>query len=65
MRGKDGGGGVYSIFMHGGGRMTIWYRPSHAYNAGTEHVGFPPTRRDEGNRKGRGGEREKGGGGDE
>ena len=42
-RGFDGGGG-YSIFMHGRSRMTIWYRPSHPYNAGTTHVGFSPTR---------------------
>ena len=38
------GGGVYSIFMHGRSRMTIGYRPLHTYNAGTEHVGFSPTR---------------------
>ena len=24
--------------------MTIWDRPSHPYKAGTEHVGFSPTR---------------------
>ena len=29
--------------MHGRSQMTI-DRPSHPYNAGTEHVGFPPTR---------------------
>ena len=28
--------------MHGRSRMTI--RPSHPCNAGTEHVGFSPTR---------------------
>ena len=28
--------------MHSRGRMTI--RPPHPYNAGTEHVGFSPTR---------------------
>ena len=30
--------------MHGRSRMTIWYRPSHSYNAGTEHVAFSPIR---------------------
>ena len=25
--------------------MTMDYRPAHPYNAGTEHVGFSPTRR--------------------
>ena len=35
---------VYSIFMHGRSRMTIWYRPSHPYYAGTDHAGFSPTR---------------------
>ena len=35
---------MYSIFMHGRSRMTIGYRPLHTYNAGTEHVGFSPTR---------------------
>ena len=35
------GAGVYSIFMHGRSRMTIAIRPC---NAGTEHVGFSPTR---------------------
>ncbi|CAN0122714.1 unnamed protein product [Laminaria digitata] len=36
-------GGVL-IIMHGRSRMTI-YRPSHPYNAGTEHVGgFSPIR---------------------
>ena len=24
--------------------VVVWYRPSHPYNAGTEHVGFSPTR---------------------
>ena len=33
---------MYSIFMHS--VMTIWYIPSHPYYAGTEHVGFSPTR---------------------
>ena len=32
------------MFMHGRSRMIIWYRPSHPHNAGTEHVGFSPTR---------------------
>ena len=41
-RGSEGGGLI--LFMHGRGRMTIWYRPSHSYNAGTEHVGLSPTR---------------------
>ena len=30
--------------MHGRSRMTIAIRPSHPYYAGTEHVGFSPTR---------------------
>ena len=30
--------------MHGRSGMTIWCRPSHPYNGGTEHVGFSPTR---------------------
>ena len=29
--------------MNGRSRITI-YRPSHPYNAGTEHVGYLPTR---------------------
>ena len=33
-----------SIFMHGRSRTTIAIRPSHPYNAGTEHVGFSLTR---------------------
>ena len=37
-----GGGGGIPIIMHGHSRMSI--RPSHPYNAGTEHVGFSPTR---------------------
>ena len=37
-------GGVYSILMHGRTGITIAIRPSHPYNAGTEHVGFSPTR---------------------
>ena len=35
---------MYSIFRHGRGSMTIAIRPSHTCNAGTEYVGFPPTR---------------------
>ena len=35
---------MYSIFMYGRSRMTIWYKPSHPYYVGTEHVGFPSTR---------------------
>ena len=35
---------MYSIFMHGRSGMTIAIRPSHPYNAGTEHVGFSQTR---------------------
>ena len=35
---------MYLILMHSRSRMTIWYRPSHPDNAGTEHVGFSPTR---------------------
>ena len=35
---------MYSIFMHGRSGMTIAIRPSHSYYAGTEHVGFSPTR---------------------
>ena len=36
-----GGGGVYSVCA-----WPYWYdhRPSHPYYAGTEHVGFSPTR---------------------
>ena len=41
---RRGGGGVYSIFMHGRIRIAIGYGPSHSYYAGTEHVGFSPTR---------------------
>ena len=43
MGGVGRGRGVYSTFMHGRSRMTITIRPSHPYNAGTEHVGFSPT----------------------
>ena len=45
-RGKGNGGarGGCPHFMHGRSRMTIWYRPSHSYYAGTEHVEFSPTR---------------------
>ena len=32
--------------MHGRSRVTI--RPSHPYNAGTEHVGYSPTRQTRG-----------------
>ena len=49
--GGDRGGGVWREggwggpqFVHGGSCMTIWYRPSHPYNVGTEHVGLSPTR---------------------
>ena len=35
-------GGVLTPCMAGGSRMAI-DRPSHPYNAGTEHVGFSPT----------------------
>ena len=31
---------MYSIVMRVCGGMTRWYRPSHTYNAGREHVGF-------------------------
>ena len=41
---QRGGRGRGAHFMHGRSGMTIWYRPSHPYNVGTEHVGFPPTR---------------------
>ena len=40
--GRDGGG-LYSIFMPGRGRMTIAIRPSHLYNSGTVNVVFSPT----------------------
>ena len=40
--GWERGGG--SHFMRGRSGMTIWYRPSHPHNAGTEHVGLSPTR---------------------
>ena len=39
---KSGGEGVYSLLMHSRSLDTI--DPSHAYNAGTEHLGFSPTR---------------------
>ena len=39
-----GEGGVYSIFMHSRSRMPIAIRPSRPCYAGTEHVGFSPTR---------------------
>ena len=57
---------MYSIFIHGRSGMTIWYRPLHPYNAGTEHVGFPPTRQallapSAKRRKGGGGRRGEGG----
>ena len=39
-----GWGVGYSIFMQGRSGMTIGYIPSHPYYAGTEHVGFSPTR---------------------
>ena len=35
---------MYSIFIHGRSGMTVAIRPLHPYNAGTEHVGFSPTR---------------------
>ena len=38
--GEGGEGGIY--FTHGRSSMTV--RPSHPYNAGTEHVGFSQTR---------------------
>ena len=37
-------GGGCARFMHTRSCMTIWYRPSHPGNVGTEHVGFAPTR---------------------
>ena len=37
------GGGVL-IIMHGRSRNSYDHRPSHPYNAGTEHVGFSSTR---------------------
>ena len=40
-RRAEGGGGC-TQFVHGRSRMAI--RPSHPYYAGTEHVGFSPTR---------------------
>ena len=43
-RSERGGGGRYSTLMHSRSPMTIAIRPSHPYNGGTEHVGFPPTR---------------------
>ena len=41
-KGGDSGWWGYTQFVHGRSRMTI--RPSHPYYAGTEHVGFSPTR---------------------
>ena len=29
-----------TFFTRSGSRMTTWYRPSHPYHAGTEHIGF-------------------------
>ena len=40
--GRSRGEGVF-IIMHDRSHMTI-HGPSHPYNAGTEHVGFYPTR---------------------
>ena len=40
-----------SCFRHGRSRMAIAIRPSHPYDAGTEHVRFffhPPGRRERG-----------------
>ena len=31
---------MYPVFTHGRSGMIILYKPSHTYNAGTEHVGF-------------------------
>ena len=39
------------MFMHGR-RLSDHLRPSHTYNAGTEHVGFSPTRQTWGLRSG-------------
>ena len=39
---KEGGGGGYSVFMNGYSRMTT--DPRTPTNAGTEYVGFSPTR---------------------
>ena len=38
------GGVLISCFMQDRSPMTIAIRPSHLCNAGTEHVGFSPTR---------------------
>ena len=35
---------MYSVFTYGRSGMTIAIRPLHPYNAGTNHVGFSPTR---------------------
>ena len=40
--GVEGGGRACTQFVHGRSRMTI--NPEHPYYAGTEHVGFSPTR---------------------
>ena len=41
----EGKRGECTQFVHGRSGMTIAIRPSHPYHAGTEHVGFLPTRR--------------------
>ena len=44
LRRARGGGEGSTHSMHSRSRMTIWYRPSHPYYTGTEHVEFSPTR---------------------
>ena len=44
--------------MHGRSRMTIAIRPSHPYNAGTEHVGFSTTRQTLLTKRGAGGSKQ-------
>ena len=42
--GDDRRGGVFVLMLCMAGRSRMTMRPSHDYNARTEHVGFPLTR---------------------
>ena len=42
--GREGGGGAGGIIVVLHGRSLSDRRPSHPYNEGAEHVGFPPSR---------------------
>ena len=41
---RSAGSVCVTVVMHDRSPMIIWYRPSHPYNAGMEHVGFLPNR---------------------